>query len=63
MRRAADLAGLQLAMERGGPTLCSIHATETVALDDSRARRARGLTAQDIVNTTLPNFPPPRKRS
>jgi hypothetical protein len=26
---------LQLAMERGGPTLCSIHATETVALDDS----------------------------
>ncbi len=25
---------LQVAMERGGPTLCAIHATETVALDD-----------------------------
>ena len=24
---------LQLALERGGPTLCTIHATEAVALD------------------------------
>ncbi len=25
---------LQLALERGGPTLCTIHATEAVALDE-----------------------------
>ena len=25
---------MQLALERGGPALCTIHATETVALDE-----------------------------
>ena len=30
-------AELRLAMERGGPALCSIHATETVVLDEDDA--------------------------
>ncbi len=25
---------LELALERGGPTLCAVHATEAVSLDD-----------------------------
>ncbi len=28
---------LRVAMERGGPALCSVHATETLALDDDEA--------------------------
>lgn len=33
---------LQLALERGGPTLCSIHAAEIVPLEDSDASDAPG---------------------
>ena len=31
----ADRAELEVALERGGPTLCAIHAAEVVEVDDS----------------------------